>query len=313
MDQVSIPDDLKITPAIISEYNILNSTLVYSHIRLGTATYEVTTKAGNFLLKLIAPNSQTIIPKSNSKLCAKYIRLMRGSNLLALKCSQLVAFPKVVSHKATDKVLQILMMVPGQSVIDYAINSNDVRLKDLMNITAQTVNAILDLNKLNINHYVISLKAVYLTPSKRICITEIFPDISSFISYNDAIAEEDGFQLPPEPWGKEGKGMNVSSHIYVMGHHFLKLMHSNPCIINYIQSITSRQASALMECTEEQLSLILNLINRMVDIQSISRPTPQELLFYFKLFSLGNSDVAVQISISFNNLYSEETKNRAWR
>jgi hypothetical protein len=185
--------------------------------------------------------------------------------------------------------------MPGKKVTQYVSQAKIIRLKDIMNLIAQMINAITELDKLGIVHYVISLKSIYLTAAKKICITEILPDISPFIEYNDAISEEDGFQLPPEAW-EESKGLTLASHIYVLGHYSLKLINSNPAIINHIQSITSGQESILQECNKEQLKMIMDLINRMVDVVSYSRPSPHELLFYFQLFALGNANVAVQIS-----------------
>eukprot|EP00826_Nyctotherus_ovalis_P036845 TRINITY_DN3305_c0_g1_i12.p1 TRINITY_DN3305_c0_g1~~TRINITY_DN3305_c0_g1_i12.p1 ORF type:complete len:142 (+),score=37.60 TRINITY_DN3305_c0_g1_i12:161-586(+) len=125
---------------------------------------------------------------------------MRGSNLLALRCSQLPSFPKVISHKVVNNVLHILTPMPGKKAVQYVTQAKTLRLKDLMSLIAQMISAIMELNKLGIIHYVISLKSVYLTAARRICITEVLPDVSPFISYNDAMGEVDGVQFPPEAW-----------------------------------------------------------------------------------------------------------------
>ena len=314
---VEMPAELKLTPAIITDYSIVNSTLAYAHLKLGIATYEITTKKGNFLLKLIAPSVQQIIPRKDSKLCNKFTRLIRSSYLLALKCSQLPSFSKVISHKVVNNVLHVLMPMPDKKVTQYVSQAKIIRLKDIMNLIAQIINAITELDKLGIVHYVISLNSIYLTPTtvkpenpeKKICITEILPDISPFIECKDAISEEDGFQLPPEAWEKFD-GLTVASHIYISGHYCLKFINSNPVIVNYIQSITSGQESALQECNKDQLEMIMDLINRMVDVVSCSRPSPHELLFYFQLFALGNANVAVQISKFSKVIVSVSYENR---
>jgi len=301
MDSIkNLPPELQITSAMVSEYNILGYKLSYSHAKLGTATYEVTAKTGNYLLKLISPNSQKIVPNTNSGQCQKYAKLLKSTNLLALKCSQFSAFPKIVAHKTVNDVLQILMIAPGKKLIDYVSHSEGIKFKDLISIFSQLINTIFELSRASISHHIISLKAIYITPTKNIIITEILPDLASFITYQDAISGEEGLQLPPEIW-EEGstskKDLTLPGHIYIIGHYFLKLITWNPKIVTFTENVASGQIPVLSECLNDQLTIILDLITRMVDGSMQNRPNIQDLLFYFKLFSLGNSGIASQICI----------------
>ncbi len=275
--------------ALVNEYGIVKSRLAYSQPQLGTFTYEIATKSANYLLKLVSPVS-------------RYFKALKNLPLFALKCSRLSSFPKIVSHKSqhhNDSSPMLLMSHAGKPLTDYVTTSEGLKFKDLMNIFAQCVSALLDLARLGIKHYAIPLCGIYITLAKLVVITEILPDLTPVISFEDGNSIESDCPLPPEIW-EEGasscKEFTEAAHVFLIGHYFLRLINLNANIVNFVQNVSMEKTAVLAEYSREQMSFVLGLINRMADPSMSLRPTLHELLFYFRLFSLGNSGVASQLS-----------------